>query len=183
MNARINELLKQSIKSDGVINLFSDVKEEFSLFDPKFLEEVANMKEKNLAVELLKKLIAEQVSVYRRTNVVKSEKFSEIMQRSLNAYLNGMLTNEEVIEEMLKLAKQIAAAQKEGDQLGLTADELAFYDALTKPQAIKDFYENDELIAITKELADTLRRNKTIDWQKRESARAKMRMLIKKLLK
>ena len=183
MNARINELLKQSIKSDGVINLFSDIKEEFSLFDPKFLEEVANMKEKNLAVELLKKLIAEQVSVYRRTNIVKSEKFSEIMQRSLNAYLNGMLTNEEVIEEMLKLAKQIAAAQKDGDQLGLTADELAFYDALTKPQAIKDFYENDELIAITKELADTLRRNKTIDWQKRESARAKMRMLIKKLLR
>lgn len=183
MNARINELLKQSIKSEGVINLFSDIKEEFSLFDPKFLQEVANMKGKNLAVELLKKLIAEQVSVYRRTNVVKSEKFSEIMQRSLNAYLNGMLTNEEVIEEMLKLAKQIAAAQKEGDQLGLTADELAFYDALTKPQAIKDFYENDELIAITKELADTLRRNKTIDWQKRESARAKMRMLIKKLLK
>lgn len=183
MNARINELLKQSIKSDGVINLFSDIKEEFSLFDPKFLEEVANMKEKNLAVELLKKLIAEQVSIYRRTNIVKSEKFSEIMQRSLNAYLNGMLTNEEVIEEMLNLAKQIAAAQKEGDQLGLTADELAFYDALTKPQAIKDFYENDELIAITKELADTLRRNKTIDWQKRESARAKMRMLIKKLLK
>lgn len=183
MNARINELLKQSIKSDGVINLFSDIKEEFSLFDPKFLQEVANMKEKNLAVELLKKLIAEQVSVYRRTNVVKSEKFSEIMQRSLNAYLNGMLTNEEVIEEMLKLAKQIAAAQKEGDQLGLTADELAFYDALTKPQAIKDFYKNEELIAITKELADTLRKNKTIDWQKRESARAKMRMLIKKLLK
>lgn len=183
MNARINELLKQSIKSDGVINLFSDIKEEFSLFDPKFLEEVANMKEKNLAVELLKKLIAEQVFVYRRTNIVKSEKFSEIMQCSINAYLNGMLTNEEVIKEMLKLAKQIAAAQKEGDQLGLTADELAFYDALTKPQAIKDFYENDELIAITKELADTLRRNKTIDWQKRESARAKMRMLIKKLLR
>ena len=183
MNARINELLKQSIKSDGVINLFSDIKEEFSLFDPKFLQEVANMKEKNLAVELLKKMIAEQVSVYRRTNVVKSEKFSEIMQRAVNAYLNGMLTNEEVIEEMLKLAKQIATAHQEGDQLGLTADELAFYDALTKPQAIKDFYENEELIAITKELAETLRRNKTIDWQKRESARAKMRMLIKKLLK
>lgn len=183
MNARINELLKQSIKSDGVINLFSDIKEEFSLFDPKFLQEVANMKEKNLAVELLKKLIAEQVSVYRRTNVVKSEKFSDIMQRAINSYLNGMLTNEEVIEEMLKLAKQIAADQKEGNKLGLNADELAFYDALTKPQAIKDFYENDELIAITKELTETLRKNKTIDWQKRESARAKMRMLIKKLLK
>ncbi|MGN8626231.1 type I restriction endonuclease subunit R [Bulleidia sp. HCP3S3_F2] len=183
INARINELLKQSIKSEGVINLFSDIKEEFSLFDPNFLKEVANMKEKNLAVELLKKLIAEQVSVYKRTNVVKSEQFSEIMQKSLNAYLNGMLTNEEVIAEMLKLAEQIATAQKEGAKLGLTADELAFYDALTKPQAIKDFYENEELIAITKELAETLRKNKTIDWQRRESARAKMRMLIKKLLK
>lgn len=183
MNARINELLKHSIKSDGVINLFSDIKEEFSLFDPKFLQDVANMKEKNLAIELLKRLISNQVSVYRRTNVVKSEKFSEIMQRSLNAYLNGMLTNEEVIAEMLKLAKQIAADRQEGEKLGLTADELAFYDALVKPQAIKDFYENDELISITKELADTLRKNRTIDWQKRESARAKMRMIIKKLLK
>lgn len=183
MNARINELLKQSIKSEGVINLFSDIKEQFSLFDPKFLQEVANMKEKNIAVELLKKLIAEQVSIYRKTNVVKSEKFSEIMQRALNAYLNGMLTNEEVIEEMLKLAHQIAAAHKEGDQLGLSPDELAFYDALTQPQAIKDFYENDELIAITKDLTDTLRKNKSIDWQKRESARSKMRMLIKRLLR
>ena len=183
MNARINELLKHSIKSDGVINLFSDIKEEFSLFDPKFLQDVANMKEKNLAIELLKRLISNQVSIYRRTNVVKSEKFSEIMQRSLNAYLNGMLTNEEVIAEMLKLAKQIAADRQEGEKLGLTADELAFYDALVKPQAIKDFYENEELISITKELAETLRKNRTIDWQKRESARAKMRMIIKKLLK
>ena len=183
MNARINALLEQSIKSDGVINLFSDVSQEFSLFDPKFLEEIGKMKEKNLAVELLKKLIAEQVQIYRRTNVVKSEKFSEIIQQAMNRYLNGMLTNEEVIQELLNLAKQIAAAQKEGKQLGLTADELAFYDALTKPQAIKDFYENEELIAITKELADTLRKNRTIDWQKRDSARAKMRMMIKKLLK
>ena len=101
----------------------------------------------------------------------------------MNRYLNGMLTNEEVIEELMKLAKDIADANAEGEKLGLNAEELAFYDALTKPQAIKDFYENDELIAITKELADTLRKNKTIDWQKRESARAKMRMLIKNLLK
>lgn len=183
MNARINELLKQSIKSDGVINLFSDIGKEISLFDSKFLQEVANMKEKNLAVELLKKLIAEQIVVYKRTNVVKSEKFSEIMQRAMNQYLNGMLTNEEVIEEMMKLAKQIKEAGEEGKSLGLTADELAFYDALTKPQAIKDFYKNEELIAITKELTETLRKNKTIDWQKKDSARARMRMMIKKLLK
>lgn len=183
INERINELLKQSIKSDGVINLFSSIKEEFSLFDPKFLEDVAKMKEKNLAIELLKRLIADQVAVYKRTNVVKSAKFSEIIKATLNRYINGMITNEEVIQELLTLAKQITDAQNEGNQLGFTADELAFYDALTKPQAIKDFYENEELIAITKELADTLRKNSTIDWQKRESARANMRMKIKRLLK
>ena len=183
MNARINELLKSSIKSDGVINLFSDVKEELSLFDPKFLEEISKMKEKNLAVELLKKLIAEQVQIYRRTNVVKSEKFSEIIQGVMNRYLNGMLTNEEVIEELLKMAQQIRNAHEAGDELGLSEDELAFYDALTKPQAIKDFYENDELIAITKELTEALRKNRSVDWQKRDSARAKMRMMIKRLLK
>lgn len=183
MNERINALLEQSIKSTGVINLFSDVHGDFSLFDPKFLEEIGKMRERNLAVELLKKLISEQVVVFKRTNVVKSEKFSEIIQQAMNRYLNGMLTNEQVIEELLNLAKQIQAAQKEGEELGLTADELAFYDALTKPQAIKDFYENEELIAITKELADALRNNRTIDWQKRESARASMRMMIKKLLK
>lgn len=183
MNTKINELLKQSIKSDGVINLFQDVKEEFSLFDPKFLDEISKMKERNIAVEILKKLIAEQVSIYKRTNFVKSEKFSEIIKAAMNRYINGLITNEEVIQELLNIAKQIAKAKEEGNELGLTTNELAFYDALTKPAAIKDFYENDELIAITKELTETLRKNKTIDWQKKDSARAKMRMMIKKLLK
>ena len=181
MNARINELLKQSIKSDGVINLFSDIKEEFSLFDTKFLDEISKMKEKNLAVEILKKLLAEQISCYRRTNFVKSEKFSELIQAAMNKYINGLITNAEVIEELLKIAKQI----KEGSQpIGdLNDEEIAFYDALTKPQAVKDFYKNEELINMTKELTDSLRRNKTIDWQKKESARANMRRIIKRLLK
>ncbi len=183
INEKINELLKQSIKSDGVINLFSDKKQEFSLFDPQFLEEISKMKEKNLAVELLKRLIAEQVHIYQRTNIVKSQKFSEIMQSVINRYLNGMLTNEEVIEEMLNIARQISEAKEAGKELGLTAEELAFYDALTKPQAVRDFYENEELIAITKELTDMLRRNRTIDWQKRDSARANMRMMIRGLLR
>ena len=183
MNARINELLKQSIKSDGVINLFSDVKQEFSLFDPKFLADVAKMKEKNLAVELLRKLIAEQIVVFKRTNVVKSGKFSEIIQETMNRYLNGMLTNEEVIQELLKIAQDIANAKEAGTELGLTDEEMAFYDALTKPEAIKDFYENDQLVALTKELTETLRKNQTIDWQKKDQARARMRMMIKKLLK
>lgn len=183
LNDRINELLKASIHSDGVINLFQDLNTEISIFDPKFLEEISKMKQKNLAVELLKKLIKEQIVVFKHTNVVKSEKFSELIEQLMNRYVNSMLTNEQVIEELLDLARQMTEARKKGEEMGLTADELAFYDALTKPQAIKDFYENEELIAITKELADTLRRNRTIDWQKRDSARAKMRMLIKKLLK
>lgn len=183
LNDRVNELLKQSIKSDGVINLFDGVKEEFSLFDPKFLEEIANMKQKNLAVELLKKLIAEQISVYRRTNVVKSEKFSDMIRRIMNQYLNGLLTNQQVIDEMMRLAREIQRGKQAGNDLGLTDEELAFYDALTRPEAIKDFYENAELIALTKELTEELRKNKTVDWQKRDTARAKMRMMIKKLLK
>ena len=183
LNKRINELLEQSIKSDGVINLFSDVKQEFSIFDPKFLEELAKMKQKNLAVELLKKLIAEQVMMYQRMNLVQSEKFSEIMKRVMNSYLNGMLTNEEVIQELLNLAKQIQAAQAQGENLGLNAEEMAFYDAITKPENIKDFYENETLVALTRELTETLRRNRTIDWEKREPARAKMRMMVKRLLK
>lgn len=183
INERINELLKQSIKSQGVINLFADVKKEFSLFDPNFLEEIARMKEKNLSIELLKKLIAEQVSVYRRSNVVKSEKFSEMLQRAMHAYLNGMLTNEEVIEELLKVAREIMDAQNAGEQTGLTQEEIAFYDAITKPQAVKDFYTNEELVEMTRELTEMLRRNKTIDWQKKESARANMRRLVKRLLK
>lgn len=183
INERINELLKQTVKSDGVINLFSDVGEKVNLFDPAFLENIAKMKEKNLAVEMLKKLIEEQVKVYKRTNLVKSEAFSELIQQTLNRYLNAMLTNEEVIQELLKLAKEMLHASEEGNKLGLTDEELAFYDALTKPEAVKDFYSNEDLVALTKELTETLRKNKTIDWQKKESARAKMRMIVKKLLK
>lgn len=183
INARVNELLKASIQSEGVINLFSDIDTGFSLFDPKFLEEIAKMKERNLAVEILKKLLAEQVSLYRRTNLVKSEKFSEMLSRAMKAYLNGMLSNEEVIAELMKMAKDMANAQAEGDALGLNDEELAFYDALTRPEAVKDFYQNEELVAMTHELTDMLRKNRTIDWQKKESARAGMRRMVKKLLK
>jgi type I restriction enzyme R subunit len=183
INAHISELLKASIQSEGVINLFSDVDTGFSLFDPKFLDEIAKMKERNLAVEILKKLLAEQVSLYRRTNLVKSEKFSEMLSRAMKAYLNGLLSNEEVIAELMKMAKEMASAQAEGSALGLTDEELAFYDALTRPEAVKDFYQNNELVAMSHELTAMLRKSRTIDWQKKESARAGMRRMVKKLLK
>lgn len=183
INARISELLKQSVKSDGVINLFSDVKAEFSLFDAAFLEEVSKMKEKNIAVELLKRLLAERVSLYQKTNIVQAEKFSDLLNRSLSSYLKGLLTNEEVIQELLNLAKEISSSESAGNDLGLTREEKSFYDALTKPQAVQDVYTNEQLVAMTKELTEALRKNRTIDWQKKESARAGMRKMIKRLLK
>ena len=183
IDRRIRELLQQSVQSEGVINLFKDEDKEFSLNDPAFMEEVAKMKEKNLAVELLKKIIAEKVRSYKRTNIVQSDKFSDLLSESLKAYLNGMLTNEQVIEELLKLANQIKSAEEQGKELGLSSEEKAFYDALSLPQAVKDAYSNEELVGLTRELTRQLRRSRTIDWQEKESARAKMRLMVKKLLK
>lgn len=183
LNARITEIVFQGVQTEGVLNLFDQNTIEFSLFDEAFLEEVANMKQRNLALEMLRRLIAGQVRAYQKRSVVQALKFSEMLQRSLNSYLNGMLSSAEVIEELLNMAKEIISNRKETQELGLTDEEMAFYDALTQPRAVKDFYENDELIAITKKLTETLRKNSTIDWQKKESARANMRRMIKHLLK
>lgn len=182
INERISNLIKQSVQSDGVVNLF-DEKAEFSLFDEKFMEEVKNMKEKNIAAELLAKLLQGRVKAYQRTNIVKSEQFSKLLTDTLSRYLKGLITNEEVVQELIKLALEITTAEKEGDEMGLSQEEKAFYDALTRPQAVRDFYKNDQLIALTKELTETLRKNRTIDWSRRESARANMRRLVKRLLK
>ena len=183
INERINELLKASIESTGVEKLTVEKKDTFSLFDPKFLAELQQMKQKNVALEILKKLIDGQIKVFTRTNVVKSEKFKDLYQKTVNAYLNGLKSSEEVFAELLAMADQLKKEQGAGNELGLNAEELAFYDALTKPAAIKDFYENDQLIAITRELTEMLRKNRTIDWQNKESARANMRRMVKRLLK
>lgn len=183
INERINELLKASIESSGVEKLTVEKKDTFSLFDPKFLAELQQMKQKNVALEILKKLIDGQIKVFTRTNVVKSEKFKDLYQKTVNAYLNGLKSSEEVFAELLAMADQLKKEQEAGNELGLNAEELAFYDALTKPAAIKDFYENDQLIAITRELTEMLRKNRTIDWQNKESARANMRRMVKRLLK
>lgn len=114
---------------------------------------------------------------------MQAEKFSDMLQRSVNGYLNGMLSNAQVIEELLKMAQEMMAEREEGEKLGLGKEELTFYDTLTKPQAVKDFYDNDQLLAITRELTEQLRNNATIDWQRKESARAGMHRSIKRLLK
>jgi type I restriction enzyme R subunit len=182
-NQRVSAILEQTVHAEGVIDLFEEDSVEISLFDEAFLEELSHMKQKNIAVESLKRLIKEQVRVYQKSSVVKAEKFSEMLQGTLNAYLNGMLTNAQVIEELVKMAKEMMQDRSEAEALGLSDEEMAFYDAITKPQAVKDFYDNDQLVAITRELADAMRSNATIDWQRKDNARAGMRRAIKRLLR
>ncbi len=183
INQAISELLKQSVQSDGVVSLFTDNQEQFSLFDTKFLEEIASMQTKNLSIALLRRLLEERLYAYRRQNVVASVQFSERLRETMNAYVNGLISNEQVIAELLALAHCITDEVKKGNALGLTQEEKAFYDALTQPQAVKDVYTNDELVALTRELTETLRKNRTIDWQLHVATRAKMCLLVKRLLK
>lgn len=183
IDERIRELMKQSVKSEGVINLFQNESKDFSLNDPAFLDELAKMKEKNISIQILENLLKDKVKSFQHKNLVQSEKFSELLNNALSNYLKGMLTNEEVIQELLKLASQIKETEQQGNDLGLSDEEKAFYDALSRPQAVKDFYENDTLVEMTKELTETLRKNRTIDWQHKESARAGMRKMVKRLLK
>ncbi|MDD6206516.1 type I restriction endonuclease subunit R [Succinivibrio sp.] len=183
LNARIAAIVAQGVKSDGVVNLFDEKTVEFSLFDESFLKEISMMKQKNLALEALKRLIAGKISGFKKENIVKSEKFSEMLQKSVNSYLNGMISSAEVIEELLKLAKEIMDNEKTNESMGLTKEEAAFYEALTRPENIKDFYTNNDLISLTRELTESLRKNNTVDWSRKESARAKMKMMVKRLLK
>lgn len=180
INKQITDLLNQSIKSTGVINVIN-VSDEVSLFDSEFLDKVRALESSNLSRSLLEKLLDDEVKIYTKTNLVKAEEFSELLKKTRNDYINGHITNDEVIEELIKIAKLMRDAHLEGEQLGLTTEELAFYNAIALPEGC-DF--NDEtLIKITLELTDALRRNRTIDWQKKESARANMRRIVKRLLK
>jgi len=182
INKRIAALIAQSVQSEGVVNLF-DEQTEFSLFDERFMEEVRKMKEKNLAAKLLEDLLRGRVRSMIRANIVTGELFSNRFGETLNRYINGLLTNEEVIQELLKLAQEMMDAEKQGNELGLSNEEKAFYDALTRPQAVKDFYTDEQLVALTRDLTDMLRKNRTIDWNRREAERANMRRLVKRLLK
>lgn len=183
INQRIGDLIRQSVKSDGVINLFGDKKVEFSLFDEAFLKEIKNMKERNIAIELLKKLMHEKIKQQKKTNIIQSDLFSEMLQLCLSNYMKGLLTNEEVIEELLKMAQQMKHAEAEAGDLGLTPEEKAFYDALSTPEGVRQAYSDEEFVALTRELTDVLHRNRTIDWNRKDSARARMRVMVKRLLK
>ena len=186
INERISRLLEQSIQSHGVIDILAikgGKQHNFSLFDEAFQKEIKKMNEKNLAVKLLERLLKERIHQFQRTNVVQSKKFSDLLNMALSNYLKGMLTNEEVIEELLRMAEEIKRNEEESNKLGLTVEEKAFYDALSSPEGIREAYTDEQFVALTRELTEQLRKNRTIDWNRKESARAKMRVLVKRLLK
>lgn len=182
INKQIDELLKQSIQTTGVVNLFSDIKEEVSLFDEDFLEQLKKMETKNISIKILENLIKDKIRVHKRKNIIESEEFSELLTKTMNQYINRHITNEEVIQELINIARIIKKSKEEGNELGLDDDEQAFYSAIVKPEGIRDFYEDETLIQITHELTEQLRKNQTIDWQRKESARSNMRSIVKRLL-
>lgn len=186
IEARVNQMLERSIISEDVIDVFDTLgikSPEISILSEEFLEEVRGMKQKNLALEMLKKLLEGNLKSIERTNLVKSEKFSERLKKALNKYRNQALTNAEVIEELIKMAHELKNIKTREQELGLSEDEIAFYDALTADDAVKEFMNDETLKKIAYELTVAIRRNLTIDWSIRKSAQAGMRKIIKRLLK
>ncbi|MBU5316519.1 type I restriction endonuclease subunit R [Clostridium bornimense] len=186
MEARVNQLLEKSIISEEVIDVFDAMglkRPEVSILSEEFLEEVKLMKEKNLAVEMLKKLLEGNLKTLEKTNLVKSEKFSEMLKKTLNKYRNQAITNAEVIEELIRMAHELKNMKSREEELGLTSDEIAFYDALTDDEAVKEFMTDETLKLIAHELTYSIKRNISIDWSIKKSAQAGMRRIVKRLLK
>ncbi len=186
IEARVNQMLERSIISEDVIDVFDAMglkRPDVSILSEEFLDEVREMKHKNLAVEMLKKLLEGNIKSMEKRNLVKSERFSEKLKKALNKYRNQAITNAEVIEELIRMAHEMKKAREEEKDLGLNEDEIAFYDALTADEVVKEFMEDETLKKIAQELTFAIKNNITIDWSVRKSAQAGMRRIIKRLLK
>lgn len=186
INARIMKLLEQAIEQDGVYNIFAETGKknpEISILSEEYMEKIRRMKHKNIAAEMLRKLLEDNIRVFARTGVVKSQLFSEKMQKLLKMYNNRLITSAEVIEELLNLSKEMTEAYKAGDEKGLSVEELAFYDALVADPEVLRKMQDKVLIEMAQELTELIRRSRTVDWDKKESARAYMRTQVKHLLR
>ena len=155
---------------------------DLSILSDQFLAEVRGLKYKNVAAELLAKLLKDEIKVRSKRNLVQSQLFSEKLKKTLNAYHNRAIATQDVIEELIKLAKEMDAASKRGEDLGLNDDEVAFYDALAANESAVKAMGDDKLKVIAAELISQLRKSVTIDWTLRESARARIRVLVKRIL-
>ncbi|MFT4062114.1 MAG: DUF3387 domain-containing protein [Edaphocola sp.] len=184
----IKQIVDEALSSDKVIDIFEAAgmdKPEISgleILSDEFLLEVQGMQHKNLAIELLKKILNNELKVRAKTNLVKSRKLLEMLEGAIKRYQNNLLTTAEIIQELINIAKEIKAADQEGEKLGLNNDEVAFYNALEVNDSAVQVLGDEQLKEIAREIADKVRTNATIDWTVRESARAKLMVLVKRTL-
>ena len=186
MDHAVRQIISRAVASEGVMDIFAAAgldKPDISVLSDEFLAEVQGMPHRNLAVELLQKLLKREVSARRRKNVVQARSFAELLEQTLRRYQNRAIEAAQVIEELIELAKEMREASARGEQLGLSEDELAFYDALETNDSAVQVLGDETLRAIARELVETVRRNVTIDWTLRENVRAQLRVLVRRILR
>lgn len=179
-------MIDKAVVSEGVVDVFDAAgiqKPDVSILSEEFMKEVRRMKHKNLAVELLRKLLNDEIKNRVRRNARQSKKLSEMLERIIRKYQNNVLTATEVIQELIEMAKEIQASDKEAEESGLSDYEYAFYMALAENDSARDVMENETLKDLAGTLVELIRKNATIDWTKREKVRQKMRGLVKVTLK
>ena len=182
----VRQIISQAVASEGVMDIFAAAgleKPDISVLSEDFLAEVRGMPHRNLAVELLEKLLKGEVSTRRRKNVVQARSFAEMLEQTLRRYQNRAIEAAQVIEELIALAREMREASARGEQLGLSEDELAFYDALETNDSAVQVLGDETLRDIARELVDTVRNNVTIDWTLRENVRAHLRRLVRRILR
>jgi type I restriction enzyme, R subunit len=185
MDSAIRQIVNQALLSDQVVDIFDAAgikKPEISILSEEFMQEIQGMKHQNLALELLKKLLNDEIKTRAKTNLVKSRNLLEMLETAIKRYQNNLLSTAEIIQELINIAREISKVDKEGEQLGLSVDELAFYNALEVNDSAVQVLGDEQLRMIAREIADKVRANATIDWTIRESARAKLMVLVKRTL-
>ena len=186
LDLAVRQIISRAVASEGVVDIFAAAgldKPDISVLSDEFLAEVRGMPHRNLAVELLQKLLKGEVSTRRRKNVVQARSFSEMLEQTLRRYQNRAIEAAQVIEELIELAREMREANERGEQLGLSEDELAFYDALETNDSAVQVLGDETLRAIARQLVETVRGNVTIDWTLRENVRAHLRVLVRRILR
>ena len=182
----IKQVVDEAIVSEQVVDIFDAAgikKPELSVLSDEFLEEMQNMKHKNLALEVLKKLLNDEIKVRSKHNVVQSRTLMEMLESSIKRYQNNLISAAEIIQEMIDLAKEIKEADKRGDKLGLSKDELAFYDAVAANESAKDLLGDDILLKLARVLVERVKANASIDWTVKESVKKKLKVIVKRTLR
>ena len=186
VNLAIRQIVSKAVASDEVVDIFTAAgldKPDISILSDEFLAEVQGLPQRNLAVELLEKLLKGEIKSRSRTNVVQSRSFAELLEQTIRKYENRAIEAAQVIEELIELAKELRKAASRGEEMGLTEDEVAFYDALETNDSAVQVLGDDQLKIIARDLVKTVRSNVTIDWTIRENVRARLRVMVKRILK